>query len=184
MKKVVIFFMVLIPILAFAQQKRTVESLFNDFYVDNIYYYFEISSDLLQDIVVTSNIDNKSKEQLLKIKNIRMIELDTNYLIKKKKKYEEVIANSKFPTVFVNFDKYTRFFINFTKNLNNKPYKTLVLYKKKGNSKMFLKREIDGSTIEYLLVTDYVAIQIIGDFDLKTISEIQKIVDQLSKISF
>ena len=49
---------------------------------------------------------------------------------------------------------------------------------------MFLKRVIGDSTVEYLLVTDYYAIQLIGDLNFKTVSELQEIVSQLSEMSF
>ncbi len=186
MKKIVIFIAVLIPVLTFAQKQKA-EDVFNMFYENSYYSYFEISSDLLKDIISMNNIDKNKKDQLSKIKIIRMIELDTARVNKRKKEYEENVKVWKATESHYqvrDFNKYSRFFITFTKNLNNKPYKTLVLYKKMGNSKMLLKREIESSTIEYLLVTDYVAIQIIGDFDLKTISEIQNIVNQLSDITF
>ncbi len=186
MKKIVILIAVLIPVFAFSQHSKTAKEVFDMFYSDNYYSYFEVSSDLLKDIISMNNIDKDKKEQLSKIKVIRMMELDTAGVAKAKKKYEETAENpySLYNKIHYDYSRYSNFFKTFTINLKTKPYKTLVLYKKKGNSKMFLKRVVGDSTVEYLLVTDYYAIQLIGDLNFKTVSELQEIVSQLSEMSF
>jgi hypothetical protein len=207
MKKIVIFLIVILPIIALAQRKtKTVEYVMKTYTDDYHFNYFEISNDLLSELVNTNDLDQKSKEKLLRIKTIRVLELDTGYYrrIMPKTSVSKIVTNQNKKEITVqetdtvnlnviyqknnlssfNSTQYHWFYDDFICGVDIKPYTVLLSTKKQGKHLTFLKRSLSDNKKEYFLLTDINAIQIIGDVDLKTVTEIQYIIDELASLTF
>ncbi len=207
MKKVVIFLIVILPVITLAQRKtKTVEYVMKTYTDDYHFNYFEISNDLLKELVNTNDLNQKSKEKLLKIETIRVLELDTGYyrrirpkpsvsrvVIKENKKgitiKEADTANlnilpkkNNFPSLYNT--QLNWFYDDLICSVDIKPFTVLLSTKKKGKHLIFLKRSLTDNKTEYVLITDINAIQIIGDVDLRTVTEIQHIIDELASLTF
>ncbi|OQX73108.1 MAG: hypothetical protein B6D61_12935 [Bacteroidetes bacterium 4484_249] len=207
MKRVVIFLIVILPVITLAQKKsKTVEYVMKTYSDNPRFNYFEISNDLLKELVNTNDLDQKSKEKLLKIETIKVLELDTGYLrrimpkpsvsrvvIKENKKgitiKEADTANLNILPKKNDFSSLYNtqlnwFYDDFICGVDIKPYTVLLSTKKQGKHLIFLKRSLSDNKTEYVLITDINAIQIIGDVDLRTVTEIQYIIDELASLNF
>jgi CRISPR/Cas system-associated protein endoribonuclease Cas2 len=207
MKYLGILLIVMLPVVTLAQRKtKTVEYVMKTYTDDYHFNYFEISNDLLKELVNTNDLDQKSKEKLLKIETIRVLELDTGYyrrirpkpsvsrvVIKENKKgitiKEADTANlnilpkkNNFPSLYNT--QLNWFYDDFIGSVDIKPFTVLLSTKKKGKHLIFLKRSLTDNKTEYVLITDINAIQIIGDVDLRTVTEIQHIIDELASLTF
>ena len=207
MKYLGILLIVMLPVVTLAQRKtKTVEYVMKTYTDDYHFNYFEISNDLLKELVNTNDLDQKSKEKLLKIETIRVLELDTGYYrrIRPKPSVSRVVTKenkkgitikeadtanlnilpkkNNFPSLYNT--QLNWFYDDFIGSVDIKPFTVLLSTKKKGKHLIFLKRSLTDNKTEYVLITDINAIQIIGDVDLRTVTEIQHIIDELASLTF
>ncbi len=210
MKNIVILIFVFLPILTFAQKKnkKPVGEVMAEYSKRSNFNYFEVSKDLIAEMVKSGNIHSKSKERLLKIQRIRLLEADTTYYKKLLPEDQAVrfqLKQDKNGTVIIKdgdsiispinvladnnleaiFDFNNWFYNTFINEIDISQYNVILSQKKKRSNVLFLKKSIIGqSTTEYLLITDLNVIQIIGEIDLKAVSEIKQIVDELANLTF
>ncbi len=145
----------------------------------------------------------------MKIETIRVLELDTNHLkrtihslvniknTEQGQKKDDIDSNktdtvkskhlllidNKNSNPVINSDT-EWFFYDFIYSVDVKPFTILLSTKKRQTHVMFLKKTISDTSTEYVLMTNTNVIQIIGNVDIKTVSDLQKIVSELSEMEF